>query len=118
MTSLMSSPSQRAMERRSAPRQRTLLAGRLSYGDPAVVIACSIRNLSPVGANIELEGPVLLMPPFRLLLAREGVAYDATIVWRRGPRIGLALGVAHDLREPVDQQIRMLQAIWKEMALR
>lgn len=114
----MFSPNQRAVERRGAPRQRTLLAGRLSYGDPAVVIACGIRNLSPVGANIELEGPVLLMPPFRLMLAREGVAHDATIIWRRGPRIGLALGVAHDLREPVDQQIRMLQAIWKEMALR
>jgi hypothetical protein len=118
MMTSMSSPSQRAVERRSAPRQRTLLAGRVSYGDPAIVIACGIRNLSSVGANIELEGAVLLTPPFRLLLAREGVAYDATIIWRRGPRIGLALGVAHDLRESVDLQIRMLQAIWKEMALR
>jgi len=107
-----------ALDCRVGPSTRTRLAGRPSYDDPGVVIACGIRNLSPVGANIELEGPVLLTSPFRLLLAREGVAYEATIVWRRGPRIGLSFGQAHDLREPVDQQIRMLQAIWKEMALR
>ncbi len=117
MTSAMSSHPH-AVERRSQARQRTLLAGRLSFGEPATVIACGIRNLSPSGANIELEGPVLLMPPFRLLLAREGVVHDATIAWRRGTRIGLSFGQTHDLRDPADQQVRMLQAIWKEMALR
>lgn len=105
-------------ERRSAARRRTLLAGRLAYGDPVVTLSCGIRNLSATGAQIELEGFILLPPSFRLLLAREGVAYDATIVWRSGLRMGLAFGDAHDLQDPVDQQIRGLQAIWKEMALR
>lgn len=118
MTSSLPCPGPRAVERRSAARQRTLLAGRLSYGDPAVVIGCGVRNLSPFGASIELEGPVLLVPPLRLMLPRDAAAYDATIIWRRGPRIGLAFGHAHDLRNPVDQQLRVLQAIWKEMALR
>ncbi len=118
MTFSMSPQSSRAVERRRAPRQRTLLAGRLSRSDPATIVACGIRNLTQASASIELEGPVLLMLPLRLMLAREGVARDATIDWRRGPRIGLALGAAHDLRDPIDQQVRMLQAVWKDMALR
>jgi len=108
----------RAMERRRAPRQRTFLAGRLAYGDPAVTISCGIRNLSPAGARIALESPVLLTLSVRLLVPRDGVAHDATVIWRRGAQVGLALTGAHDLRDSVDEQIRTLQAIWKEMALR
>jgi hypothetical protein len=109
---------QHSVERRGVLRQRTLLAGRLAYGDPAVTLSCGIRNLSSTGAQIELEGFILLPASLRLLLPREGVAHDATIVWRRGLRMGLAFGDAHDLQGPVDRQIRGLQAIWKEMALR
>jgi hypothetical protein len=109
---------QNPIERRGAARRRTLLAGRLAYGDPAVTVPCGIRNLSATGAQIELEGFLLLPSSLRLLLAREGVAYDATIVWRRGLRFGLAFGDAHDLQDPLDQQVRSLHAIWKEMALR
>lgn len=106
------------VERRANARQRTLLAGRLAYGDPAVSVACGIRNLSQGGALVELEGPALLMSPVRLLLAREGVVYDVTVAWRRDLRVGLTLGDRHDLREAIDPQIRVLQQIWKEMALR
>lgn len=106
------------IERRRAPRRRTLLAGRLSYGDPAMTAPCGVRNLSETGALIELESPVFLMPPYRLLLAREGKVYDAAMMWRYDRRLGVAFERVHDLTQPVDRQVRMLQAIWKEMALR
>ncbi len=108
----------RSTDRRRAPRQRTLLAARFSYGEPAQTAACGVRNLSPAGALVELEGHVLLVPPFRLLLARTGTVYDATLVWRHGLRLGVAFTGAHDLTQPVDRQVQMLQAIWREMALR
>jgi len=118
MSPFETSPVQRPVERRSAHRQRTLLAGRLSYGEPAVTVSCGIRNLGPDGALIELQAPILLAAPLRLLLARDGVVYDAKVIWRRSLKIGLAFGEPHDLRQAVDPQVRILQALWKEMALR
>jgi len=72
----------------------------------------------PGGALIELQSPVLLAGPRRLLLAREGVVYGASVIWRRGLKIGLAFDQFYDLHQVVDPQIRILQALWKEMALR
>lgn len=107
-----------SVDRRRDVRQRTLLAGHVTYGDPAMTIACGVRNVSQSGALIELAGPVLLPPNVLLLMAREGVVYDAKIMWRRGARVGVALGDRHDLRAVVEPQVKVLQAIWKEMALR
>lgn len=118
MSPFETSPPPRPVERRSVQRQRTLLAGRLSVGEPAVTVPCGIRNLGPGGALIELQSPVLLAGPLRLLLAREGVVYGASVIWRRGLKIGLAFDEIHDLSQVVDPQVRILQAIWKEMALR
>jgi len=118
MSPFETSPVQRPVERRSAQRQRTLLAGQLAYGEPAVTVPCGIRNVGPGGALIDLQAPILLAGPLRLLLARDGLVYDARVIWRRGLKIGLAFGEPHDLRQVVDPQVRILQAIWKEMAPR
>jgi len=108
----------RPLERRTGPRQRALLAGKLANADATETVDCTIRNLSPGGALIETATPQLLPRELHLLQLKEGVAWDAEVIWRRGSRVGLRLKDRHDLRETTDKQLRALRAIWSQMALR
>ncbi|MBP7705390.1 MAG: PilZ domain-containing protein [Caulobacter sp.] len=113
-----STPSARPLERRGAPRHRALLAGKVANEDATETLDCVIRNLSDDGAMIETSAPHLVPNELHLVQIREGVAWDAEVVWRRGNRVGLKLGVRHDLRETTEKQLRALRAIWSHMALR
>lgn len=106
------------VERRRANRQRALLAGKLANEDATSSIDCVIRNLSADGAMIETTTPHLIPSHLHLVQIKEGVAWDAEVIWRRGNRIGLSLGDRHDLRENTEKQLRALRAIWSQMALR
>lgn len=105
-------------ERRASPRRRTLLAGKLAYGEPQVTTSCTVRSLAPEGAMIEIETPDLLPKDVILAVISQGVAYEARVVWTRGLRCGLQSHAKHDLRAPVPPELRRLQAIWKELAPR
>lgn len=115
MTSLSSS---QTLDRRRSGRQRALLAGKLANEDATTTLDCTIRNLSADGAMIETTTPHLIPQQLHLVQVKEGVAWDVTVIWRRGNRIGLSLGDRHDLRETTDKQLRALRAIWSQMALR
>ncbi len=106
------------IQRRSVPRSRSLLAGKVANADASLTVDCVIRNLTPGGAMIETVAPHLVPAEFHLLQVTEGVAWDATLVWRRGNRIGVKLGDRHDLRETTEKQLKALRAIWSQMALR
>jgi hypothetical protein len=53
-----------------------------------------------------------------LVQIKEGIVWDAEVIWRRGNRVGLKLKTRHDLRETTEKQLRALRAIWSQMALR
>lgn len=114
MTAIAAKP----LERRRSLRQRALLAGKLANEDATSTIDCTIRNLSPDGAMIETTAPHLVPNQLHLVQVKEGVAWDAEVIWRRGNRVGLALKDRHDLRETTARQLRALRAIWSQMALR
>ena len=105
-------------DRRRAGRQRALLAGKLANEDATATLDCVIRNISADGAMIETTTPHLIPNQLHLVQIKDGVAWDATVIWRRGNRIGLSLGDRHDLRETTEKQLRALRAIWSQMALR
>jgi hypothetical protein len=107
-----------SVDRRRAGRQRALLAGKLANEDATTTIDCTIRNISADGAMIETTTPHLIPGQLHLVQIKEGIAWDATVIWRRGNRIGLALGDRHDLRETTEKQLRALRAIWSQMGLR
>lgn len=104
--------------RRDPPRQRALLAGKLANDDATATLDCVIRNISADGAMVETATPQLIPNQLHLVQVKEGVAWDATVIWRRGARIGLKLGDRHDLRETTEKQLKVLRAIWSQMALR
>lgn len=106
------------LERRRAGRHRALLAGKLANQDATTTIDCVIRNISDTGAMIETSTPHLIPSHMHLVQIKEGTAWDVEVVWRRGNRIGLALGDRHDLKENTESQLKALRAIWSQMALR
>ncbi len=108
----------RPVERRRQPRQRALLAGKLSTEGAKVTFDCTIRNISPEGAMIETASPQMVPNELHLVQIKEGIAWDAEVIWRRGNKIGLALKERHDLRQPVADQLKALRAVWSQMALR
>lgn len=105
-------------ERRRAGRHRALLAGKLANDDATTTIDCVIRNISDTGAMIETTTPHLIPNQLQLVQIKEGTVWDVEVIWRRGNRIGLALGDRHDLRTTTEQQLKALRAIWGQMALR
>jgi hypothetical protein len=111
----MAEPVQRAVERRRNPRQRALLSAKLASDDAAQTLDCVIRNISPTGALIETTSPNMVPRELHLVQIRDGTAWDAEVIWRRGNLIGLALKDRHDLKTTTAKQLRALRAIWTHM---
>lgn len=108
-----------ADDRRGKTRQRTLLRGRICYGDHSVIsMDCVIRNISADGALLSVPGSAPLPSEFTLLHVVEGVSYDAHLAWRKGDLVGVALGDRHDLKGVVEAQLQALRGIWLELAPR
>ena len=102
----------RNVERRASERRRTLLAAKLSFDDPGMIVNCGVRNISPLGALIELESTILLRPPFRLLTVRDGMIYEAELVWAWGARVGLNFTAEYSAQTPANDTTKLLRAIW------
>lgn len=115
---MTSAPASKSVERRGAGRQRALLAGKLANEDATSTFDCVIRNITADGAMIETSTPQMVPSHLHLVQIKEGIVWDAEVIWRRGNRIGLSLGDRHDLRETTQKQLRALRAIWSQMALR
>ena len=105
-------------ERRRGARHRALLAAKMATEDASLTIDCVIRNISDTGALVETTSPQLLPADLHLVQLKDGVVWDAKVVWRRGHQVGLELGARHDLRETTDKQLKALRRIWAMMSLR
>lgn len=103
-------------DRRRVERLRILVETALVYGEPGVLAACRILDLSPAGAMIEIEPSLVLLRPLRLLLALDGVACEARVAWRTGEQAGLAFTRRYDLRAEHTGAVALLQEIWKARA--
>jgi PilZ domain len=81
---------------------------RTEINEPAYVSAggsvmrCTVRNISPDGAAIDVDNPTFVPNQFRLVMASDSSTHDCRVIWIREKRIGLAfvtpVGVAstHD----------------------
>jgi hypothetical protein len=70
------------------PRRRVLKAGTIEFGGGT--IDCMVRNLSTVGAALEVSSPVGIPENFTLIFRTEGLQMPCHVVWRREKRIGVA----------------------------
>jgi hypothetical protein len=75
-------------EHRIAQRRRLLKAGSIQFGDAA--IDCTVRNMSAIGAALEVVTPLFIPDRFKLVVQTEQLKRPCHIVWRREKRIGVA----------------------------
>ena len=76
-------------ERRKSPRHRTLKAGHIEF-NRASVIDCRVRNLSPVGACLEVASQAGIPDDFTLIVDADHLEQPCHVIWRTATRMGVA----------------------------
>jgi hypothetical protein len=77
-----------ADDRRKQPRHRTLKAGLIAF-NRAGTIECRLRNLSAIGAGLEVASQVGIPDEFLLLVEHEQLKRQCRVVWRQPNRMGV-----------------------------
>ena len=105
-------------ERRRAPRQRTLLGGKLVHSGGLFSMNCVLRNLSDTGARLSLPPGAAAPDSFDLIDLKHGVAFACRVVWRQYPMVG----VTFDSRDALDTgdtpRLRTLKRLWLDAITR
>ncbi|THD70050.1 MAG: PilZ domain-containing protein [Bradyrhizobium sp.] len=74
-------------ERRAAQRQRVFKAGTIEFDGSGV--DCTIRNMSSIGAALDVASPVGIPHEITLNIASSNERQNCRIVWRKEKRIGV-----------------------------
>lgn len=105
-------------DRRPERRRRTLLGGRVSYGNGAHVFDCTIRDLSASGARITVPGQQPIASQVYLINIRDRLVYEAVVVWNRGGHAGLSFQRIIPISDLADKDLEYLRRLWLERATR
>jgi PilZ domain len=79
---------------------------RTEINEPAYVSAggsvmrCTVKNISPEGAAIDVDNPAFVPEQFRLVMASDSSTRDCRVIWIREKRIGLAFVTPVDVHLP------------------
>lgn len=76
-------------ERRKVLRHRTLKAGSIMF-NRAAGIDCRVRNLSPVGACLEVTSQLGIPDDFVLVIEHDHLKQPYHVIWRTATRLGIA----------------------------
>ena len=76
------------IDHRRKPRLRTIKGGSILFGTAAAIV-CIIRNMSAIGAALEVESPAGIPDDFTLLIKPEIIKRDCHVVWRSTDRVGV-----------------------------
>jgi hypothetical protein len=99
---------------RQASRRRALLGAKLVYGEGAYTVDCTIRDLSETGARVKLPEGQAVPDHVHLLELRTGVAYEARVVWKHHPEIGLEFLNRYDVSQASTPEMTILKRLWTE----
>lgn len=77
-----------AVHRHRSARRRVLKSGTISFGLGAS-IDCILRNVSETGALLEIESPVGIPDEFLLVIKKDNIARNCSVVWRSARQIGV-----------------------------
>jgi hypothetical protein len=76
-------------EKRKLARHRTLKAGSISF-NRAGGIDCRVRNLSPIGACLEVASQAGIPDDFVLVVDIDHLKQHCHVIWRTATRLGVA----------------------------
>jgi hypothetical protein len=77
------------VEKRAHARHRVFKGGRLRFNSGGS-IECTVRNISPSGARVDVTSAVALPEKFTLLIDADHFERHCHPVWTNDTRIGLA----------------------------
>ncbi len=100
-------------DRRNSQRQRVLLGALIVDLGTETIINCRAENASESGARLRLSDPQFVPATFWLIALSGGMAYQATVKWRRDDRLGVSFEESIDLEDPASAAARKLQKIWQ-----
>jgi hypothetical protein len=75
-------------ERRGTPRQRVFKAGSIEFDGSD--IDCTIRNISPAGAALDVASPVGIPHEVTLNVLTRKMRQHCYIIWRKERQVGVA----------------------------
>jgi hypothetical protein len=99
-------------DRKPSSRQRVLLRGLIVYGAGTFTCDCVFRNLTANGARIAVKQLFQIPERFYLINIRDGIAYDASVVWNRSLDIGVKFQSQLPLNSNEDLTYRRLRKLW------
>jgi len=107
----MADPAQSRDDHRDMPRQRAYLGGKLVYGD-YFSLDVVVRDITTGGAKVQLPEAQAVPDKVYLVDLKTAIAYDAHVVWRRYPLVGLAFDHQHGLDHADTPHLRILKQLW------
>ena len=99
---------------RSSDRQRTFIAGRLTFGGGAMSVSCHVRDLSKDGARVTLDAQVALPQRLMIEIPSRGINEPAVLRWRHGEVAGIEFESAEAAQS--DDPAQRLRALEEENA--
>lgn len=92
-------------EKRTEPRKKTFMKGRILFNGGASSMDCLIRDLSEHGARLELTDTAILPEVFDLYILHKDTTYRSTVRWRNGGSFGVTFGTTKKAEVPAPDTI-------------
>jgi hypothetical protein len=79
--------SENTIEKRAVARQRVLKGATIAFGGRG--IPCTVRNLSPKGAALDVATTISLPSSFTLMIQTNQFIRSCRSIWRNDTRVGV-----------------------------
>ena len=77
------------MEQRRQTRARTLKSARILFNDHRSVIDCTVRNLSPTGACLNVASAIGIPERFDVMFDADQSVRPCRMVWHKEKQVGV-----------------------------
>ena len=101
-------------QNRHHPRIRSFLKGEIIHSAGAIRIDCTVRDLSPDGARLQVPRSVPLPDPLDLNVLQRNIHERCTITWRHGDEVGVNF---HTAKRPDSWPEQLQQPMTNDRAL-
>ena len=81
-------------ERRKAQRLRALKGGTIAFNRATAGIDCRVRNMSKVGACLEVASHLGIPDEFVLVVGYDRFKHPSHVIWRSDARMGVEFRAA------------------------
>jgi hypothetical protein len=95
-----------------------MLPGLIVFGRGAFTCDCAFRSLSADGARLAVKQLLQFPDKFHVINVRDGVVYDAKVLWNKRLDIGSKFEATKSLTAKADQAFDRLRELWLAKAPR